>query len=293
MARSGVTRHGRHGTSGGVLERTLAILELLAANARGLPLSSVADQLGIPRSAAHRLLTSLVAARYVAQPEAQADYRLTAKIASLALTFLSDIGVTDLAQPVLDRLARETGELVRLALVDGETLTFVAKAQGSAFGLRYDPDMGREPRLSCTSNGQLLLAQFDDERAAALASRQGFGHDGEVGPRAPRTPEELLRHIRLVRKRGYALTLQTFAPGMHSIAWPVRRPDGGEMLGIVSVAGPAVRLPEARLIAFLPLLRAAAEELSLVDVAAGRHGDNPLQAQEQALSLAKQKAPAP
>ncbi|WP_332684483.1 IclR family transcriptional regulator [Bosea sp. (in: a-proteobacteria)] len=286
----GAIRRGRHGTGGGVLERTLAILELLAANAHGLPLSTVADRLGIPRSAAHRLLTSLVAARYVTQSEAQADYRLTPKIASLALTFLSDIGVTDLAQPVLDRLARETGELVRLALVEGETLTFVAKAQGSAFGLRYDPDMGREPRLSCTSNGQLLLAQFSDEKAAALATRQGFGHDGEIGPRAPRTPEELLKHLRLVRKRGYALTLQTFAPGMHSIAWPIRRPGSGEMLGIVSIAGPAVRLPEVRLIAFLPLLRAAAEELSLVDVAAGRAGDTAPAAPERAPSPSQRKA---
>jgi len=145
---------------------------------------------------------------------------------TLALTFLSDLGVTSHAQPVLDRLARETGELMRLATVDGETLAFVAKAQDYSFGLRYDPDMGLEPRLSCTSNGHLWLAKFDDEKVLALANRQDFGRAGEIGPNASRTLEELLRHLRLVRKRCYAVTLQTFAPGMHSVAWPVRRPGG-------------------------------------------------------------------
>ena len=48
----------------------------------------------------------------------------------------------DIAQPVIDRLADTTPELVRLAIVDGDRLTLVAKAQGAKSGLRYDPDMG-------------------------------------------------------------------------------------------------------------------------------------------------------
>jgi DNA-binding IclR family transcriptional regulator len=51
---------------------------------------------------------------------------------------------------VINRLAQETEELVRLAVVDGERLTLVAKAQGARSGLLYDPDMGIDLRLSPT-----------------------------------------------------------------------------------------------------------------------------------------------
>ena len=49
----------------GLLERTLGVLELLATNARGLPLFEIAERLKIPRSATHRVLTSLVEHGYV------------------------------------------------------------------------------------------------------------------------------------------------------------------------------------------------------------------------------------
>ena len=103
----------------GLLERTLGVLELLEANAHGLPLFEIADCLHIPRSATHRVLTSLIEQGYVKQEREQGAYQLTAKIASLAFTFLAGSGITDFAQPLIDRLARESGELVRLAMIDG------------------------------------------------------------------------------------------------------------------------------------------------------------------------------
>jgi DNA-binding IclR family transcriptional regulator len=96
----------------------LGVLELLSRNARGLQLYEIADGLHIPRSATHRVLSSLVEHGYVRQERHQGAYVLTAKIASLAFTFLAGSGITDLAQPILDRLANDCGELVRLAMVD-------------------------------------------------------------------------------------------------------------------------------------------------------------------------------
>ncbi len=75
------------GSPSGLLERTLGILELLSLNARGLPLYEIAERLRIPRSATHRVLTSLVEHGYVRQERHQGAYMLTAKIASLAFTF--------------------------------------------------------------------------------------------------------------------------------------------------------------------------------------------------------------
>ena len=111
------------------------------------------------------------------------DYALTTKLASLGLSFLSKSGVVDIAQPIIDRLAAATEELVRLAIVDDQRLTLVAKAQGARSGLRYDPDMGIELRLSCSAAGHAwLMKLFPRKRALEAVTRQGFGEPRHFGP---------------------------------------------------------------------------------------------------------------
>ena len=93
------------------LDRGLALLERLCGQPEGMPLSALADELDIPRSACHRLLAELQRRGYVRQARSQGDYLLTAKLASLGLGFLSSSGIVDIAEPLLERLAA-TGQPV-------------------------------------------------------------------------------------------------------------------------------------------------------------------------------------
>ena len=247
----------------GLLERTLGVLELLSHNARGLQLSEIADKLHMPRSATHRVLTGLVEHNYVRQDRHGGAYQLTARLASLAFTFLAGSGVTDFAQPILDRVARETGELVRLATVDGRELVWVAKSQGSTFGLRYDPDMGAVARLSCSASGHAWLSCLPEEEAMALIEKQGYGKRRDFGPRAPESRTAVLKYLRLARKRGYAITEQTYTPWMNTIAAPIRQQGTGEVIGTMVITGPHVRLTEERMEELAPLILEAAREMSV------------------------------
>lgn len=259
---------GQTAAATGLLERTLGVIELLAANAHGLLLTEIAERLEIPQSATHRVLTSLAERGYVRQPRTHGPYLLTAKIASLAFAYLAGSGVTNLAQPILDRVAREAGELVRLALVDGRQLIWVAKAQGAAHGLRYDPDMGQIGQLSCSASGHAWLACLSDDEAMALVERQGYGSRDDYGPKAPQTREALLRYLRRARKRGFAVVVQTYSSWMNAIAAPIRAPSReADVLGAVVMAGPDVRLTEDRMLRLAPLLVGAADELAIAMVA--------------------------
>jgi IclR family acetate operon transcriptional repressor len=241
------------------LDRGLALLERLCGQPEGMPLTALADELDIPRSACHRLLAELQRRGYVRQARSQGDYMLTAKLASLGLGFLSSSGIVDIAEPLLERLAKESGELVRLAIVDGERLTWVAKAQGTRKGLRYDPDMGMDARLSCTASGQAWLLTLSDERALELVSRQGFGQPKDYGPKAPTTVKALLGVLHAARTRGFAMIDEMFAPGMTAMAAPVMR--GREAVGVISIAGPRQRLTPARMQQLAPAMLAATAEL--------------------------------
>lgn len=241
------------------LERSFSILEHLARHPAGASISSTAGVLGLPLSAVHRLLAELARLGYVRQQRQQGDYALTIKLVSLGLGFLSASGVVDVAQPTLDRLADQSGELVRLAVVDGDDLTFVAKAQGARHGLKYDPDMGLSVRLSCSAAGHAWLSTLSDEAALALVARQGFGAPADFGPKAPTTVKALLAYLRAARNRGYSAITEVFAPSMAAMAAPIRG-SSGETIGVVTIAGPVVRLTVARIAALgEPLMRCAKE----------------------------------
>jgi DNA-binding IclR family transcriptional regulator len=198
---------------------------------------------------------------YVRQDASHSVYVLTIKLVSLGLVFLSSSGIVDIAQPLLDRLAAASGELVRLAVVDGDALTFVAKAQGATRGLRYDPDMGLSVTLSCSAAGHAWLATMTDEQALALVARQGFGQPEDFGPKAPTTVKALLAFLRAARRRGFSTINEVFAPAMSAMAAPVRSGNGA-VIGVVTIAGPAVRLTEERMLALGPLLMETADEVA-------------------------------
>jgi len=241
------------------LDRGLSLLEQLCDQPEGMPLTALADELEIPRSACHRLLGELQRRGYVRQLRSQGDYILTAKLASMGLGLLSSKGIIDIAEPILERLAKESGELVRLSIVDDDRLVWVAKSQGTRMGLRYDPDMGMEARLSCTASGHAWLLTLSDERALELVSRQGFGQPKDYGPKAPTTVMSLLEMIHVARTRGYAMIDEVFAPGMTAMAAPVVR--GRETVGVVSIAGPRQRLTSARMQKLSSSVLAATAEL--------------------------------
>jgi DNA-binding IclR family transcriptional regulator len=244
------------------IERSLQLMERLAAHPEGRALSALSSELQMPLSATHRLLAELVRCGYVRQDQRHGDYLLTIKLVSLGLSFLSNSGIVDVAQPLLDRLAADAGELVRLAVVDGDALTFVAKAQGATRGLRYDPDMGLSVNLSCSSAGHAWFSTISEERVLELVARQGFGRQEDFGPQAPRTVESLLAFVRAARGRGFSMINEVFAPAMAAMAAPVRS-GSGATIGVVTIAGPSVRLTEERMLALGPALLASAEDVAL------------------------------
>ena len=246
----------------GAMEKALAILEYLIAYPDGAPLGQIATELNQIRSGCHRTLHELVRYGYVRQLPHRGDYALTTKLASMGLSFLGKSGVVDIAQPVLDRLAQATEELVRLAIVDGERLTLVAKAQGAKSGLLYDPDMGIDLRLSCSAAGQAWLMTLPEDVAIEYVTRQGIGTPRNYGPTAPTSVKALLGVLEVHRKRSFSVIQDAYAPGMSAMAAPIQR-TGEPATGVIVIAGPTPRLTIKRMQEFGGALLAAADELAI------------------------------
>lgn len=242
----------------GVLERSFRVLEYLGDHPKGCALSTLSGELQIPLSATHRLLAELVRCGYVRQEARDGHYVLTTKLVSIGLAYLSRSGIVDIAQPLLDQLAAESGELVRLAVVDGEDLTFVAKAQGATHGLRYDPDMGLSVVLSCSAAGHAWLSTMSDDDAMTLVAKKGLGQPEDYGPKAPTSIKSVMTYVKAARQRGVSTIVEVLAPGMSSMAAPVLN-FNGIAIGVVTIAGPSVRLTPKRMEALVPALQQTAE----------------------------------
>ncbi|MBP1847780.1 DNA-binding IclR family transcriptional regulator [Rhizobium petrolearium] len=247
-----------------VLEKSLAIIELLVDHPTGLPVSAIALATDQPVSGVHRTLQELGRLGYVRQVQAQGDYALTIKLPAMGLGFLGRAGITDVAQPVLDALAARSGELIRLSVIDGDRLIWVAVAQGATRGLRYDPgqEQGVVVHLASSAGGKAWLSTMSDDEALSRVAAQGLLRQAEgTGPNAPRSLTLLLEQLVEARARGYATAVDSYIAGMAAMAVPVRYHTNGPVLGCLSIAGPAVRMTAERMAELAPALQASATEL--------------------------------
>jgi IclR family transcriptional regulator, acetate operon repressor len=243
-------------------DRILAMLEHLSRHPEGLSVGAVAQALDLPASATHRMLNDLVRLGYVRQVRAQGDYALTIRLAAMGLAFLGRTGVSDVAQPVLDRLAAECGELVRLSVVDHPHLVWVAVAQGAKGGLRYDPgrEQGAVASLAYSAGGRAWLASLPRDEALALVAAQGLTPPEGAADGARIGMADLMALLDRASGQGWAEAVDSYLAGLAAIAVPVRA-DGG-VIGCLSIAGPAARLTRDRRMALLPALESAAREVA-------------------------------
>lgn len=223
-------------TAVGVLDRCVALLDLLADGPRSL--RRLADASGLPRPTAHRLLVALEAHRLVSR-DATGAFRLGPRLTELAAAAGPGLNLATLAGPVLDRLHLATGESVQLYVRSGDQRLCVA-ARDAGTGLRDSVPVGALLPLAVGSGGKVLLAW----------SASSAGHT--AAPAA---------ELAAVRSRGWASSVAEREPGVASVSAPVLQADGS-IAAALCVSGPVSRLGQAPGRRLSALVVAAAAELS-------------------------------
>jgi DNA-binding IclR family transcriptional regulator len=228
---------GKRSTGVGVLDRSVALLDLLADGPRTL--RWLAGASGLPRPTAYRLLVALEAHRLVARDAAGA-FGLGPRLTELAVAAGPAVDLAALAGPVLARLHEATGESVQLYVRSGDRRLCIA-ARDAGTGLRDSVPVGALLPLGAGSGGKVLLAWSPPDGPA---------------PGSSPLPAELAA----VRKRGWAASVAEREPGVASVSAPVLA--GGVLLGALCISGPASRIgttPGKRL---APLVTEAAADLA-------------------------------
>jgi IclR family pca regulon transcriptional regulator len=238
------------------LARGLDILAAFGADHRGMSLSEVAGAAGLARPTARRLLLTLEELGYVRS--SGGTFELTPKVMSLGMSYVSSLGLWDIARPHMEALVARTGESSSMAQLDGSDIVYVARVSvPKLIALRVD--IGTRFPAGQTSQGKVLLAALPpDQVAAVLAQPSRSGLPPYIGRQAGPLRDELAE----IRARGWALADEELAPGVRSVAVPVR--DGsGTVRAAMNVTVHAAETTTQRLLHdHLPALLTTAGEIS-------------------------------
>lgn len=228
-----------------LIDRCIDVVDLLVEESRGLRLGEISDRLDLPKSAAHRLLGILREKGWVEQDPETASYRLTLRLAILGQRLMMSTGLPDLCHPVLESLAQECGEFVRLAVADGDRLFWIDSAQGAPAGLVYQPRPSRKVPLHATAAGKAWLATMSNEQALKFVLEDGFGDHDQFGPNAVRSVETLIETLDETRRRGWAIALDESEAGLAGVAAAICPVD--RVAGTIGIEVPLPRFSDQRM----------------------------------------------
>jgi DNA-binding IclR family transcriptional regulator len=212
------------------LARGLRALELICRSSDGLTIQEVAERLGVHRTVASRLLTTLMQFRLIARHGGR--YRPGAGLAVLGATF--DNNVRDLSLPVLRQLADATRATASLLVLEGDEQVAVAVIVPAGVAYHLSFQEGSRYPAGRGSAGYAMLA---------------------AGPPQEDEPEG----VRHVREKGWVMTHGEVEPNAWGLAVPVRRRAGASPTAVNLVSHRRDVLEQGR-----DAVIAAGEELSRI-----------------------------
>lgn len=237
------------------VDRALHVLELLAAwDHAGV--SELASEIGVHKSTAFRLLGALEARGLVEQTTERGKYRLGFGLVRLSRRVNVQLDLTEQARPLTEKLARDLGESINVAVLREHFAVNVVQSHGQASVVSQNW-IGQLTPLHATSSGKVLLAGLDRAERDELLDRklERFTLHTHV------EPDALRRELDQIVDQGHAISLGELELGLNAVAVPVRGEDG-RVLAALSASGPAYRFTLDRLNEVTGRLENAARDLS-------------------------------
>jgi DNA-binding IclR family transcriptional regulator len=239
------------------LLRGLAILEAAAGGARDL--RSIGAALGTTRSTTHRLVSSLVQARYLRQ--VGGGYLLGPKLIELGTIALEQMPLTAVARPHLQVLAEHTHDTIHLGVRDGDDVLYIDKIPGTR-GLEMRSRVGHRMPLASTGIGKAMMLDLPPETWSKLleASHRVLA---KVSFKPDHQPDidTFVQRMTRYSQGGFTFDLEENEASIRCVAAPVRDASGA-IVAALSVASTIPYMPSERMEELIPVVQREARAIS-------------------------------
>jgi DNA-binding IclR family transcriptional regulator len=240
------------------ISRAIRVLQVIAEQAPGgMRLVDVARRMELERPTAHRLLKALTVEGMVVQDPASRRYGLGPLLFELGILAAHHFNLKEVSQPLLARLAEETGDTSFVFLRSGYDAVCISRIQGTYPIQTPSVPLGSRQPLGVSAGGLALLAALPDAEMGtvvrAVAPRLGAYGDLDA--------DDVLGLCAQARACGYAVTGNHAVPGVRAIGLPIFNAAKSPVAAI-TVAATHGRMTDQRIATILPHLKHAARELT-------------------------------
>lgn len=221
------------------LLKGLRVLEYLVRSETSVRLTDVANDLGLEKSNAHRVLKTLRSAGYVVQNPRSREFSASLKLWEMGSAVVGRLDLRRHAGEFIRALARKTGETVNLSIMEDGNVIYIDKIDSPQPIGTYTRIGGRAPAYS-VATGKAILAYLDEAaRAGALQTMEPLTENTIV------SMDRLAEDLEETRRRGYAISRAECRPGVWAIAAPILDATG-RVIAAVGVSGPDFRMGKQR-----------------------------------------------
>jgi len=239
------------------LSRTLKILEAFDAKTPALRLTDIAVKVELHKSTVYRLLSYLVSENYLEFDERTKEYRLGIKFLTIASVVLSSLDITDISKPIMRGLVEKTGQTANLAVLDRDSVIYIAKVEPSS-SIRIATRIGARVPAHCTALGKVLLAHLPKDNLNTILPRMKLSRftNSTITDK-----ESLKKELNKISKISYAIDHEEFLDGLVCVAYPIFDYKN-EATAAISISGSVTAFKDQQILEWIKLLKVSSDSIS-------------------------------
>lgn len=223
------------------VDRALDIVKLISSY-KSMGVTEIAREIGINKSAVHRILSTLVKHGFIEKDTNTNHYKLGYTFLEIGSQLLESIDLRSEAQPFLKELEALTNEVIHLVVYDQGEVVYIEKLEGNET-LRMHSQVGRRAPMHCSGVGKAILAYLPRQMISDILDEKGMpAHTSETIT----DKDAMFAELEKVKQQGYSLDLEENENGITCIAAPIFN-HKKEIAAALSISGPTMRMTEGRL----------------------------------------------
>lgn len=220
--------------------KAVSVLECFTADKPELSTADIARQLGMPKTTARRVLTTLTMSGLANRNAKTGKYMIGPALYALGSLYLSTTDICMAAGPVIETMNDLTGETVNVSILDRGNITLVMK-QESKHAFRLNTHVGSIIHAYGSAMGKALLSELNEAEIDSLYPEERLP---PLTKKTITTKTELKLELKQIRKSGVSYDSEGSYEGVEAVASKVRD-TSGKAVAAMSIAVPVFRMDEA------------------------------------------------
>jgi IclR family KDG regulon transcriptional repressor len=218
------------------ISKACQLIDVLSTQ-KSWPLADLCKILGIPKTTAHRILTTLESNGYVIQEEKRGEYSLSFKLVTIGSKVVQHTGLVDIARPHCQELLRKVNETVNLSIVSDTDMLVIDKHVTTQI-LRHDSIIGSSFPLFQSASGKIFLAFGNKDEVDQVLHKIKLQIPNNT---YNQIIDSLYSELQDIRQTGIAYDFEEVFQGVRCTAVPIYDYND-KYTASLSISAPTVRL---------------------------------------------------